>query len=347
MILPQEYIIQKYYQYAGYPKFKKYTNTYEAGCPLCREGRSWGKKRRSYYLVDKNIICCHNCGWYSQPLKWIETVSGLEQREIIKESTQFDVLPIDLLADNTAPKKQIVVDTLPKDSINLFDSTQVNYYKDNAIIKSALKLIADRRIDKAINRPDTLWISLVDKVHKNRLIIPFYNENNEIIFYQSRIILKNDQRFYPKYLSKINSEKSLYNINKISSELDYIFIFEGPIDSFFVINGTAVAGIQENSETSFTRLQQEQLRPFSLYKKIWVLDSQWLDMASRSKTNKLINSGETVFIWPEEIGKTFKDINDVVISKNLNALEPSFIIENSFSGLKAQLMLVEINRWRC
>lgn len=338
MLIPQEYILQKFYQYAGYPQFKKLSNTYYAGCPICREGKSWLKKRRCIYIVKDNIICCHNCGWYSDTIKWIQEVSGMTFGEILNESKEFDILPLDILKDEDK-KPTRTVERLPKDSINIFDKHQLDYYKNNQVIIDALKVIKQRRIDVAINKPDTLWVSIVDKIHKNRIIIPFYDENNEIIFYQSRVIYDKDAKVYPKYLSKVNGEKSLYNVNKISDKLDFIFIFEGPIDSFFVLNGTAVAGIQENSNNTFSKLQENQLNAFKFYKKIWVLDSQWKDKASKNKTEKLIECGESVFLWPEDLGKRYKDINDMCIDKKINEIEPSFFIDNSSCGIKAKLTL--------
>jgi hypothetical protein len=345
VLIPTEYVLQKYYQYAGYPKFKKLSNTYVACCPICREGNSWGKKKRSYYLVDDNKICCHNCGWYSDPIKWIQEVSGLSFNEILNESQSFDIIPLELLVkDRTEPVKLNVIEKLPLDSINLFDDNQLKYFKGNKVITDALALVKSRRLDVAVNKPDTLWVTLKDKIHKNRIIIPFYNENNEIIFYQSRLINDKDTNLYPKYLSKINGEKSLYNVNKITPDLDYIFVFEGPIDSFFVKNGTAVAGIQENSNNTFSLIQEQQLLSFKFHKKIWVLDSQWKDQASRNKTSKLIENGETVFIWPENLGKKYKDINDFCIDVKSNSVDPKFFIENSHEGLKAKLLMSLIYR---
>ena len=344
MLIPQEYILQKFYQYAGTPKFKRFSNTYTAGCPVCHEGKSWGKKRRCIYMVDKNAICCHNCGWYSNTTKWIQEVSGLTFNEIIQEAQNYDIIPVDILSTDETPKPKRQIESLPTDSINLFDANQVNYFKDNKVVNDAIELITKRKIDMAVNRPEAIYVSLKDQTHKNRIIIPFYNEDNEVIFYQSRLIYKQDMRLYPKYLSKINGEKSLYNINKISADLDFIFIFEGPIDSFFVKNGTAVAGIQENSNTNFTLLQETQLAPFKFHKKIWVLDNQWLDDAGRKKTQKLIDSGETVFIWPESFSKSYKDVNEICEAKNLSEMEPSFFVDNSYTGLKARLVMSSITR---
>jgi hypothetical protein len=345
MVIPLDYSIQKFYQYAGSPKYNRLTRTHQGCCPICREGNSWGKKKRCYFILDNNIICCHNCGWYSSPYKWIETAGNMSPEEIQKESKSYDILPLDLLKEDDKPiDRPINISRLPKDSINLFDPHQIEYYKDNQAVRDALAIIKKRKLDTAINKPNSLWVSLTDRIHKKRLIIPFYNEQNEIIFYQSRTIYDKDSKVYPKYLSKLNSEKSLCGINNITPTVDYIFIFEGPIDSFFVENGIAVAGIQENSNNMFTSLQNIQLSSYKLVDKIWVLDSQWQDTASRKKTERLIKQGERVFIWPEKLGKAFKDINDLCVATNKNGIKTDFIIKNSYSELKAELMMVEINR---
>jgi hypothetical protein len=344
VILPQDYIIQKFYQYAGYPKFKKLSSAYEAGCPICREGKSWGKKRRCYYLLENNTICCHNCGWFGSAFNWIKHVSGQTAEEIIKEANQYDILPLDLMHNTEQPKQNIIQHVLPLDCINLLDANQISYYSDNTVVKDALALIKQRRLDTAVNKPTTLWLSLTDKIHKNRIIIPFYNERDEIIFYQSRAIYDRDCMLRPKYLGKLNGDRSLFNLNKITPDLDYIFIFEGPIDAFFVHNGTAVAGIQEKSYKTLTTIQEEQLSIYRLYKKIWVLDNQWLDSASREKTDRLIEQGETVFIWPEQFKHKFKDVNDICIATNRDSIDPAFFIKNSFEGMKAKLLLSSISR---
>ena len=344
MILPQDYIVQKFFQYAGFPRYKKITRVYEASCPICREGKSWGKKRRCYYLTDENTVCCHNCGWYGAPINWIQQVSGLTFEEIKEETRNYDILPLDLMQEQQQKQVSVQQPSLPHDCINLFDENQVNFYKNNKVVRDAVELINSRRMNTAINRPETLWLTLSDKIHKNRIVIPFYNEENSIIFYQTRAIYEKDTRFRPKYLGKVNGERSLYNINAIDSNFDYIFIFEGPIDSFFVKNGTAVAGIQENSSNLYTHLQSIQMQQFKFHKKIWVLDSQWLDAASKTKTGKLLEAGETVFIWPEAIGKQYKDINDVCIAAQRNFIDPSFFIKNSYTDLKGKIVLSTIGR---
>jgi hypothetical protein len=341
--LPEEYILQKFYQYCGGVKHNKAQNNYQGSCALCREDSSWLKKKRCYYLVDRNLIYCHNCGISYTPLTWIKEVTGDTVSQILKEAESFDFIPIKLEEKKKEPSKKIP--SLPYDSINLFDQTQLDFYKDNKIVQKALEIIKNRRLDTAVNKPKTLWLSLKDIIHANRLVIPFYDDQNEIIFYQTRTILESDS-FMEKYLGKKNSEKSLYGMNNIDNTLNYIFILEGPINAFFVRNGTAVCGIQDGGNINLTQLQQQQLSIFKFLKQVWVLDSQWIDNTSFNKTQKLIENKELVFIWPEEVGKKFKDFNDLAIYYKLNEISAKFILDNTFSGLGAKLRMSEISRWK-
>jgi len=331
MQLPEEYVIQKFYQHCNRVVYNKQNGTYAGGCAVCREGKSWHKKRRCTYTPEKNLIGCFNCGYVSQPLKWIQTVEpGLTYQDILDETLSFENLPIII---NKDPKPLPKVETLPKDSINLCDPAQVAYYKDHKVVQDALDIIKQRRLDTAINKPDSLWLSLTDYYMKNRIIIPFYDDNRSIIFYQARSIYSKDE---PRYLNKFQSARALYNINKIDSSFEYIFIFEGPIDASFIKNGTAVCGINEGSY--FTQLQQEQMLCYPLHKKIWVLDNQWIDIEARKKSNQLLDENENVFIWPYAL-KNYKDINEYCIDKKLDQIDPQFINENTFTGLKGKLAL--------
>lgn len=337
MFLPltENYIATVFYQNCGKPTYTRAQRVYQGSCPVCREGSSWLKKRRCYYIVDKNVVCCHNCGWYSNPYQWIVKVTNKTFKEIKAELDSNDAIVL-FNSPNVSEQKPIKPsDALPLDSINLFDKKQVLYYKDNYVVKSCIDLIVERRLDRAINRPQTLYTTLVDKVHNNRLIIPFYS-NNKPIFYQSRSVLSDDTR--PKYLSRVGSEKSLYGIDNINENIEYIFLIEGPIDAMFVRNGVGLAGINESTSNNFTPTQISQLSQYPLHKKVWVLDNQLNDNASRLKTKKLLDNNETVFIWPKSLSK-YKDINDYCIDNNINSFDIDTIIENSYSGLKGKLLV--------
>lgn len=346
--LPEEYVVSKFFQYAYNPKHNRYNNTYQGGCPVCREGGSLGKKRRCYYIPKNNNIFCHNCGWSSVPFNWVKEVSGKTSIEIINEVKDFsdEDEAVDIL-EEVVERKVVQSSTLPKDSINLFDDSQLSYHKDNKIVQACLETIKSRRLDTAINRPDSLYVSLTDQVHKNRLIIPFINESNSIEFYQTRTVLSNDSRTRPKYISKINAEKTLFNINKISGDSKSVFIFEGPLNAFFTKNSVAVAGITERGNAMFTKRQQQQAdTTLKWLDKVWVLDSQWLDDASLRKSKILLDNGQKVFIWPEKLGRKFKDFNDICMAGKIDEISADFIEKNTFEGLEGIFKLSYITNYR-
>jgi hypothetical protein len=326
--LPTDYIVSKFIQYAGFPKYSKHTKTYHACCPICHEGKSWGKKKRCFFIPKKDLIYCQNCqrGW--RPLNWIMLLSGLSFNDILKEVKEYS-------GDNFVfeiEKKQNthIIETLPTDSINLFNQQQVDYYKDNKIVQDALNLINQRRLNTLINKPKALYISLKDYVHKNRLCIPFYNTKGEIIFYQTRALYKEDMD--RKYLSKVGADKAVFGLDKVNPECDYLFIFEGPIDSMCVTSGIAVCGI------TLTEFQQEQLKPYHLYEKIWILDNQLDNKNVRDKVKSLLDNNERVFLWPDKY-KEFKDMNEICKKFKLDRISESFFIKNSYKGLEGLLRL--------
>lgn len=336
MIIPEEFVVQKFYQHAGYPKYTKSTNTYTGGCPICREGKSWGRKSRLYYIPKDEVICCHNCGWYSSHINWILEVDGITYKELIQQVQQCDY-EYGIERDDTTIKA--INYELPKDSINLFDPTQLKYYKNEKVVNKAVEVIIDRGLNKAINRPKSLYVSLTDYTHKNRLIIPFFDQRGKCVFYQSRRLYDDGT---PKYLSKTNSDKTLFNYNNIDSGTDNVYITEGPIDAFFIKNSVAVAGIQERSKTSLTNTQSEQLDRLFLTQRVWVLDSQWLDQTSWQKTQTLLNDNQCVFLWPKDIGTRFKDLNDMCTYFKINQVTEKYILENTYCGIKGIVRLKQI-----
>ena len=319
--LPEDYVVNKFYQFVGGPFKNKYNNTYQGSCPMCREGNSWLRKKRFYFIPEKSLVFCHNCGYSKSTIKWVSEICSISISEILKEvsgySTDFSFIEED-------KKPKYIVDTLPKDCINLTDENQVKYYNNNTIVQKALSFLERRRLLLAVNRPNNFYLSLTDKVHKNRIVIPFYDDNGKIIHYQTRTILEVDELTKPRYLSKVNSDKTIFNIDKIDHNYDTIFVFEGPFNSCFVKNGVAIGGIQENSYQLYTARQQEQINKFPFHKIIWVLDSQWKDKAALNKTKKLLQLKEKVFLWPSELSK-FKDFNDIMIAIKDNHISPEFI----------------------
>lgn len=328
--LPVDYTIAKFYELGYKVSYNKYNNTYNSCCPICKEGKSWGRKKRCFYIPENDNIYCHNCGSSLKPYNWIRQVSGMTD-EAIRKDVGDNQTTVELMFDIPLPTKKLP--SLPDDSINLCDPCQISYWKDDHIVQTAISYLKKRRLLTAINKPEAFYLSKKDFIHKNRLVIPFKDTMGNIIHYQTRRLFEWDEK--PNYLTKFNSDKSIFGIDRVDSALDDVFIFEGPLDACFVRNGVAVAGIN-GGHHRFTAIQLEQLEELKLFNKIWVLDNQWIDKAAREKTKVLLEMGECVFIWPDKF-KMFKDFNELCIHCGLDEIKHGFLKSNSTCGKGAML----------
>jgi hypothetical protein len=324
--LPQDYVIQALYSYCKRPVYKKYQRVYNAECCVCGEGNSAGRKRRLFYFPDDRYFYCFNCTRSWSELNWIHEITKKSIPEILRETKSF--VPTSQIQNKIQKQneavKQIDIPSIPDDSIDICDPKQVEYYKDNKFIKKVIDYCQSRRLFNAVNKPKSLYVSFKDKVHKNRLILPFYGESGKIESYQSRTL---DGDTYPKYLTKYG-EKSLYGENNIDNNIPYIFIFEGPIDAMFVKNGVAIGG------SSMTDKQESFIKKCVDKEIIYVYDNDKNNKEMSKKIKSLIKQNKKLFVWPKEL-KKYKDINEICCNLCLDELPYKFIVQNSYSGVEA------------
>lgn len=316
--LPSQYVLGKFFAHAGEPIFRKFDGIYNASCPICREGKSWLKKKRLYYYPSTNSFYCFNCSKSWSALHWIEECTGLSRQEIELEAS-FGDNSVDIsssLKENRVLRKE--KPNLPYDSINILDSTQQKFYENNPCFQKTLEYVVQRRLDVAINRCNNYYISLTDYFHKNRLCIPYYNRENKINFYQTRALDNSE----PRYLNKIGYDKTVFGLNTIKTNLEYIFLFEGPIDAMFVQNGVSLAGL------TMSEIQNKQLQEFPFHEKIWVLDNPAKDSAAKEKIFNLINKKERVFKW--KANSPFKDFNEWAVKDQLTEIPVEEILNSCY-----------------
>jgi hypothetical protein len=344
----EAYVINKFYEHAGNTQHIASDNLYVGCCPICREGSSWGKKRRCYFLLDANNIFCHNCGWSSKPERWIAEIEGISIREVVKNSYEYiediKINRSDKISINVQEIKQRVLSkSLPNGCFNIYDKQQLNYYNNDKYVAKCISYIQKRRLDVATYKPRDLWFGrsydesdLDSFIHYHRLLIPFYNKGN-INWYQSRRVFKSDK--YPKYLSMKHGVSSIFNVDNIDDNFPYIFITEGPIDAFFIRNGVSVAGIQDKSDKLFnSELQEKQLNMYRLtHKIVWLLDNHHIDTAAKNKFKRLANLGENLFIWPKT--NKYKDLNEWCIKEKLNHVDEDYMVQFIGSNMKAKMAI--------
>lgn len=326
--IPRNYCLHMFLKYAGKPK--KSGDSYTGGCPICHEGKSWGKKQRAAYFPSENYFYCFNDNEGYSPYHWIKEVTGWTYQDILDDVIQFsgkDFLErVEVEQFHVVSHEQPII---PPDSIDLTDQQQLEYFCDNNVVSCALDYIKERRLLTAVNRCDKYFVSLNDPIHKNRLIIPF-SSKGKIDFYISRALFNDDQR--PKYLSKFGS-KPMFNLDKIDSSIPYYFNFEGPIDSMFVRNAVASSGV------ILTKGQTQQLACYDMMmKRIWVLDNQRLDATAREKSIELAETGDLVFVWPYAL-RNFKDINELAQKTGKDEIPYRLFVDNALSGDALRLAL--------
>jgi hypothetical protein len=329
--IPASYTISKFRQYCGKTvQTSKYLN---GSCPICREGKSWGRKRRLYYMFQGDYLYCQNCSGSWTPYFWIKEVTGMSWSDIKKEVEEYTGDQI-IFTDFSQPSAEYSPDipVLPGECVNIGDPNQLRYYIENPVINKAIDYIRKRRLDTALFSPKTYYVCLNDKYNKNRLIIPYFDEYGRIETYIGRTFLPNDER--RKYQLKFNSPKGVFNLNKIDIDFPYIFPIEGPIDTMFLRNGVGISG------TSMTTNQEERINAVHPeHKKIWVFDNQRTEGEEvRNKIVDKIKEGETVFMWEEEF-ENYKDLNVYCVEKKLDQVDPALIEKYSYSGERALLRL--------
>ena len=310
-------------------KFKwKKINLANCRCPMCGDSEENKNKARGYFFNSKDsyFYKCHNCGVSYNVYKFLELISpALFKQYCLEKFTEKNHKPIEV---DELPKK---VDTTPL-------SSHCQYERIDGLLSThkAIKFLESRKI------PKSQWNrfgytkhfaefaqslnSDYNLIDDDRIIIPIYDEHNQMIGAQGRAFGNNK----PKYITLKKSEdiKLTYGLNIINKSAP-IFVVEGPIDSMFLGNSIACLGVGNFLEVR-EKFQNQDL--------IFVVDNEPRNKAVVEVMNKLIENKEKVCIFPDFVKE--KDINDMV----LNGIDVSDIIsKHTFGGASAMLAF---NSWR-
>lgn len=318
---------------------------YRASCPVCGEGHSGRRKRRFQYYRDTASAFCFNSGCVLSE----KGASGLALTSILKgipihlENAEYakwyqknygkkqNLNQLNIMAPEE--QKEFITSKRQKTQEDLFEDTWVD------LPEVVREYCEQRKMFDAPFAPDD-WKLYFDTVSK-RLVIPWM-ENDEIVYYQKRALLKFDD---PKYIYPSGTTRPIFNVDKIDLNIPYIFSTEGAIDCCFLKNGIACGGLTPSND------QKEELRErFPGFKIVIVTDNQWKDKSARnalngdwkSKSEGLLKNAMNDFlflIWPKE--ETAKDINESVCSdsKICKFDDIDWLISHTYDALQAKFML--------
>jgi len=305
-------IIERFIRIAlnSFPRVLSNGKNYNFRCNVCGDGNNTSNKRGHiryepndgfFYYKCFNSGCDANLKTWSAE-KWLKHTSRNLYNEYIKE--KFD-----------SPPEQDIKDKLKKTKIKNVkeikpESKLESVYSLKDKIKFNDKFFVRAR-EYCISRliPEYVWekwfISTKGKYQK-RIIIPFYDKENKIYYFQARSFTK----LQPKYLNRVKGKDgAVYNVHNIN-KMEPVIVFEGIIDSLMVENSIAIIGV------SITEKALELLQDLKCY---WLFD---FDTTGLNKSKEYLKQSKYIFLWREFLSdynlknKNIKDMNEVCIQLN-------------------------------
>lgn len=313
---------------------QKDTNLFNFSCNYCGDSTKNKSKARAYVFEKSGglFLKCHNCGIGTNLGNLVKhTDPSLYQEYILERykagetgNSNYQKPTFDIPQPKFGKiKKQTVfeyaepVSTLP---IGHFCLTYVQKRKIPEKFYGELQFTTN--YEKFIRK----LIPTCEKelVPDARLVIPFYNEYDELIAVTGRSLESGNKTLrYVTVRANDSKDKLLYGMDRVDLK-EPVKIVEGQIDSLFLNN--CVASGDGNLSIAAKSISCEQ--------KILIYDNEKRNQEILKMMHNSIELGYKVIIWPDHIES--KDINEMV----MNGISPDAIEEiisnNTFSGLEAQ-----------
>jgi len=304
-------------------KFKKVKNNlYNFRCPICGDSQKNKNKTRGYiYQVKNNSnFKCHNCGASMSFNNFLKTLDGTLHKQYTMEKFKEGHTGKNFVVE--APKLEFKKPVFKK-SIDL--------------PKASTNQVAKEYLERRKLNPDKFyyadrfkWWSNTQKQtfdtigrDEPRIIIPLYDEDNNMIGFQGRALDKSPN----KYITIMIQEEApkIYGLETIDRELP-IYVVEGPFDSTFISNSVALCG----SDGDLGYLEGSDT--------ILVYDNEPRNREIVKRIERCIERNQRVVIWPSSIVE--KDINDMVLARHD---VQSMLKSNTYQGLEAK---IKFNNWK-
>ena len=167
-------------------------------------------------------------------------------------------------------------------------------------------------------------------INDARLVIPFYDENDELIAVSGRALETGDKLLrYVTIRTNESQNKLIYGLDRIKSS-EKILLVEGPIDSLFLNNCLA------SGDANLALTAKDISGDVTL-----IFDNEPRNKEIVKMIQSAINLNHNVVIWPNTV--TGKDINEMILNGNSPGEIEKIISRNTFNGIEAQL---KFNMWK-
>ena len=329
-------------------KWKK-ENLANCRCPICGDSSKNKNKARGFFYQKGNdfFYKCHNCSVGQNLYNFLKDVApslckeysleryrnGENGKSNYKKPKEEDLFRF----KNSKPKfkkKDKLLDGLVCLTELTDEHVAVKFANMRMIPKQHFKLLYYTddftKFAGKLDGDNTLYGK------EERLVIPFFNSHGDVVACQGRALNMADEvraRETVKYIT-IKGDKSIdrlwYGLWRVDPK-KRVYVVEGPIDSLFLENATAMVGAGA--------LKEIPLR-FGNSKMTYILDNEPRNRQICAYIEKLIELDRDVCIWPDNISE--KDINDMVYRMSTRKIQ-KLIDDNTYRGLEARLRFRE---WR-
>jgi len=298
-------------------KFKKVkSNLYNFRCPLCGDSQKQKSKARGYFYgvkADVNFKC-HNCGASMTFSSFLKELDSTMHRQYVLEKFKDGHTGKATVVEE--PKFEFKKPVFKK-KLDLPKASEVpdaKEYLDRRKLDSTKFYYTDKFREWTNTQKQTF-----DYVGKDerRIIIPMYNEKNNLIGFQGRSLDSNSVKYITIMLNE--GSPKIYGLNTIDRK-SKVYVVEGPFDSNFLSNSVALCG----SDGDVVCLEGSSI--------VFVYDNEPRNKEIVARIDRCIERGDSVVIWPNNVKE--KDINDMVLSGH-NVQE--MVESNTYHGLEAKL----------
>jgi transcription elongation factor Elf1 len=317
------------------PKLQKFTtkkpDLYNFRCPLCGDSTKNKTKARGYVYRKKNdyFYRCHNCGASTSFYNFLEKVDSSLVKEYALErykngedgNQNYPKPEFEEVKEKPIFKKKLDLPSIA----DLPDEHYAKVYVHNRKIPESKysNLYYAEDFKKFVESLNIEKDGLKDE--DPRLVIPFYDEEKNLVAFQGRALGESKLRYITVKLSEDNHK--IFGLDNINKE-EYVYVVEGPIDSMFLEN--AIATADSNLTSAAKHIDKSKV--------VLVYDNEPRNKELHKQMDKAIEEHYNVVIWPEMIEE--KDVNDMILAGFSPEEIQDIISKNTFVNLRAKMEFV-------
>lgn len=326
------------------PRFERYKRKndylFNVRCPLCGDSKKDKTKMRGFIFQKSGrmIYHCHNCGASMSLGNLIKNLDPTLYHEYTLENYKSGQ------SNNVSALKRTITIKPPK-----FGKVEKKQYEnaercdklspDHFCVKYLkTRKIPEKHYDKLFFCDD--FSKFCEEIRPNhgkkitadkRLVIPFYDEYNELIAVSGRALEETSYKLrYVTLRTNDSEDKLIYGLDRIKKS-DKILLVEGPIDSLFLNN--CLASGDANLSLTSKSIPSENVT--------LVFDNEPRNKEIVKMMSRAIDDGHHVVIWPDTMPG--KDINEFVMNGLSSDEIENIISNNTFSDITARL---KFNMWK-